>query len=80
MLTFLAQYGPDSVLGWLLLLLVANLPLLALSGVILALFIAAARTALGRNRPPEPRPAPQLPDPEAMASYLRERARNRRGR
>jgi hypothetical protein len=78
--TFLAQYGPDSTFGWLLLLLVANLPLVAVSALILAVIFIAARAALGRYRPPEPPPAAVVPDPAATASYLRGRARIRRGR
>ena len=56
MLTLLAMYGPDSWFGWLVLLIVASLPVLVLSA---GDFIVPA-------------------DPEATASFLRDRAVDKR--
>jgi hypothetical protein len=82
MLTFLALYGPDSWFGWLVLLFVANLPLIALSALILVVILRVALAALARNRPPEPWAGEFVvpPDPEATASYLLDRAREKRQR
>ena len=82
MLTFLALYGPDSWFGWLVLLFVANLPLIALSALILVVIVRVALTVLARYRPPAPsaQEFAVSPDPEATASYLRDRARDKRQR
>ena len=80
MRTLLALYGPDSWFGWLVLVFVANLPLIALSALILVVILHVALTALARYRPPAPSAQEfAVPsDPEATASYLRNRARDRR--
>jgi hypothetical protein len=82
MLTFLAQYGPDSLSGWLVLLFVANLPLLVVSALVVVVVIRIALAARARYRPPEPRAGEFVvsPDPEATTSYLRDRAREKRQR
>jgi hypothetical protein len=77
---FLAQYGPDSVFGWLLLVFVAYAPLLVLGALVLTLVVAIARRTIFRAPPSEmAAPASVAPaDPEATAAYLSERARDRR--
>ena len=82
MLTFLALYGPESWFGWLVLLFVANLPVLVLSAVVLVLIIRVALAASARYRPPEPSAGEFIvpTDPEATASYLRDRALDKRER
>ena len=82
MLMFLAQYGPDSLPGWLVLLFVANLPLLVVSALVVVVIVRVALTALARHRPPEPSAGEFVvpPDPEGTASYLGDRARERRQR
>jgi hypothetical protein len=77
MLWFLAQYGPDSVLGWLVLIFVAGAPVLALTALIVALVVAIGRATICRASPSE-KPATASPDPEATAAYLSARARERR--
>ena len=82
MLTFLAQYGPDSLSGWLVLLFVANLPLLVVAALVVVVIIRVALAAWTRYRPPDPAPGEFVapPDPEGTASYLRDRAREKRQR
>jgi hypothetical protein len=82
MQTFLAQYGPDSLSGWLLLLFVANLPLVVVSALVVAVIIRVALAAWTRYRPPAPSDGEFVvpPDPEGTASYLGDRARERRQR
>ena len=82
MLTFLAQYGPDSLSGWLVLLFVANLPLLLVSALVVLVVIRVAVAAWARYRPPEPAAGEFVvpPDPEGTAAYLRDRARDKRDR
>ena len=82
MLTFLAQYGPDSLSGWLVLLFVANLPLLVVSALVVVVIIRVVLAAWARYRPPAPSAGEFVvpPDPEATASYLRDRAREKRQR
>ena len=67
MLTFLALYGPDSVFGWLVLLFVANLPLLVVSALVVVVIIRVALAAWARYRPPDPSAGEFVvsPDPEA---------------
>ena len=67
MLTFLAQYGPDSLSGWLVLLFVANLPLLVVSALVVVVIIRVALAAWARYRPPDPAPGEFVgpADPEA---------------
>ena len=48
MLTFLAMYGPDSAFGWVVLLFLASLPIVAVCALILAVFIGVTRAALAR--------------------------------
>ena len=82
MLTFLALYGPESLSGWLVLLFVANLPLLVVSALVVVVIIRVALAAWARYRPPEPSAGEFVvpTDPEATASYLRDRAREKRQR
>ena len=82
MLTFLAQYGPDSLSGWLVLLFVANLPLLVVSAFVVVVIVRVAMAAWARYRPPDPSAGEFVaaPDPEGTASYLRDRAREKRQR
>ena len=82
MLTFMALYGPDSWFGWLLLLFVANLPLLVVSALVVVVIIPVALAAWARYRPPAPADGEFVvhPDPEGTASYLGDRARERRQR
>ena len=82
MLMFLAQYGPDSLPGWLVLLFVANLPLLVVSVLVVLVIIRVVLAAWARHRPPSPSAGEfDVPtDPEATASYLGDRARERRQR
>ena len=82
MLTFLALYGPDSVFGWLVLLFVANLPLLVVSALVVVVIVRVALAAWARYQPPDPSAGEfeVSPDPEATASYLRDRARKKRQR
>ena len=81
MQSLLAMYGPDSVFGWLVLLFLSYLPLLALCALVLGVIFRVTRGVMARYQPPDP-PARTsvLSDPEAMASRLRESAQNRRGR
>ena len=82
MLMPLAQYGPDSVSGWLVLLFVANLPLLVVSALVVMVVIRVALAARARHRPPDPSAGEfDVPaDPEGTASYLGDRAREKRQR
>ena len=82
MLTFLALYGPESLFGWLVLVFVANLPLLVVSAVVVVVIIRIALAAFARSRPPEPSAGEFVvpSDPEGTASYLRDRARDKRDR
>ena len=82
MLTFLAQYGPDSLSGWLVLLFVANLPLVVVSALVVVVIIRVALAAWARHRPPDPSAGEfVLPaDPGATASYVRDRALEKRQR
>ena len=81
MLTFLAMYGPDSAFGWVVLLFIASLPIVAVCALILAVFVGVTRAALARNRPPDaPGQGSVSSDPEATASRLRASAQDRRGR
>jgi hypothetical protein len=82
MVTLLALYGPDSVFGWLVLLLVANLPLLVVSALVVFVIIRVALAAWPRCRPPSPSAGEFVvpADPEATTSYLLDRARDRRER
>jgi len=82
MLTFLAQYGPDSLSGWLMLLFVANLPLLIVSALVVVVIVCIALAAWARVRPLDPSAGELVvpADPEATASYLLDRAREKRQR
>ena len=82
MLTSLAQYGPDSQSGWLVLLFVANLPLLVVAALVVVVIIRVALAAWARHRPPDPSAGEFVvpADPEGTASYLRDRAREKRQR
>ena len=82
MLTFLAQYGPDSLSGWLVLLFVAYLPLLVVVALVVVVIVRVAMAAWARYRPPDPSAGEFVapPDPEGTASYLRDRAREKRQR
>ena len=82
MLTFLALYGPDSVFGWLVLLFVANIPLLVVSALVVVVIVRVALAAWARYQPPDPSTGESevSPDPEATTSYLRDRAREKRQR
>ena len=81
MLWFLGQVGPDSMIGWLVLIFVAYLPVLVLAVLVVAVVVAIARATILRAPPSEtPAAASTDPaDPEAMAAYLLDRARDRRG-
>ena len=78
----MALYGPDSWLGWLVLLFVANLPLLVVSALAVVVVIRVVLAARARYRPPSPSAGEFVvpADPEATTSYLRDRARERRQR
>ena len=82
MLTFLAMYGPDSWFGWLVLLFVASLPVVVLSAVVLVVIVRVALAALARYRPPAPSAGEFIvpSDPEVTASFLRDRALDKRER
>ena len=80
MLTLLAMYGPDSWFGWLVLLIVASLPVLVLSAIVLVVIVRVALAAMARYRPPAPAAGDFIvpADPEATASFLRDRAVDKR--
>ena len=80
--TVLALVGPDSQLGWVVLIVYAYLPVIALLAVVTVVVIVAARAAWRRWAPPAPPAPPAVPssDPEATAAYLADHARTRRDR
>ena len=82
MTTLLALYGPESLFGWLVLVFVANLPLLVVSALVIVVIIRVALAAWARYRPPEPSAGEFVvpTDPEGTAAYLRDRARHKRQR
>ena len=82
MLTLLAMYGPDSWFGWLVLLFVASLPVMVLSAVVLVVIVWVALAATARYRPQAPSAGEFIvpADPEATASFLRDRALDKRER
>ena len=65
-----------------MLLFVANLPLLVVSALVVVVIIRVALAAWARHRPPAPSAGEFVvpTDPEATASYLRDRAREQRQR
>ena len=82
MLTLLALYGPDSWFGWLVLLVVSSLPVLVPSAVVVVVIVRVALAAMARYRPPAASAGEFIvpADPEATASFLRDRALDKRER
>ena len=82
MLTLLALYGPESLFGMARLGVRGEPPAAGGVRLVIVVIIRVALAAWARYRPPEPSAGEFVvpPDPEATASYLRDRARDKRQR